>query len=429
MDNSVLDVIIVGAGPAGLSASYYLAKLGMNHFVFERGKIGESWRSQRWDSFVLNTANAINRLPGDFYTAGDPEKFSPASRFVSALNRYTVKFALPVKENAEVISLDKPVGEQFFTVTVLENGISKNYQSRQVIICSGTQNEKKVPAFAENLSAGIVQLHTSEYRNASSLPEGAVLVAGSGQSGTQIAEDLADDGRKVWLSTSLVPRVPRTYRGKDIMDWLIAAKFFSVRKEEIADIKMLHLTAPQLTGTGNGRKTISLQSLAQKGVTILGRMKGADDKNVFFQPDAASHVQFADEFSKMVKGMIDEFIIKNQLNAPPPEEDISDMPDTDLRCVSAVTSLDLNIQHINSIIWTTGFGAGFNYIKLPVLDDEGNPEHQNGLSAFTGLYFLGLPWLRKRQSSLIYGIKEDAEFITAKVYQYAQQEHTIQQPI
>jgi len=250
---------------------------------------------------------------------------------------------------------------------------------------------------------------------------GAVLVVGSGQSGTQIAEDLADNGRKVYLSTSFVPRVPRRYRGKDIMDWLIAAKFFDVRKEDIADINMLHMRAPLLTGVGDGSRTISLQSLAQKGIVLLGKMENAEDKNVFFQPDAAPHVQFADGFSKMVKGMIDEFIIKNQLDMPAAEEDMPDRPDVDLRCVSTVRSLDLIEQKISSIIWTTGFGAGFNYIKLPVLDHEGNPEHQDGLSGTPGLYFLGLPWLRKRKSSLIYGIKEDAEFITGKVYRHAQQ--------
>jgi putative flavoprotein involved in K+ transport len=393
----------------------------LHHLVFERGKIGESWRTQRWHSFVLNTANANNVLPGDYYKGDDADGFSTAAEFVDSLQTYAHKFQLPVVEQAEVILIDKEKREPKFTVFVLENGAIKNYQCRQVIICSGCQNKKKVPAFAENIAPYIIQLHASEYRTPAQLGEGAVLVVGSAQSGCQVAEDLADSGKKVYLSTSMVARLPRRYRGKDIMHWLNAMRFFDMRPEDIQDPAMMHTPAPQLTGKDGGSRTISLQALAQKGVSIIGKMKAADDMNVFFETNAAAHVQFADGFSKQVKDMIDGFILQGKLTAPVAEEEMADMPDTDALCVSNIASLNLKERNISTIIYTTGFTAAFNYIKLPVLDEEGNPMHKQGITGVDGLYFLGMPWLRTRKSGIIFGIKEDAEFITDMVYKYALQ--------
>jgi len=417
MNTNSLDVIVVGAGYAGLSASYYLKTHGLNHIVFERGRIGESWRSQRWDSFTFNTANKLNALPGKVYDGNNPDGFCLSPEFVSSLKEHVSTFDLPVSENSEVVSIEK-TGESFHVAISSKNNI-KNYSCRQVIIASGHANEIKIPSFAKNISKNIKQLHTSEYRNPAQLPGGAVLVAGSAQSGCQIAEDLTDAGRKVYLSTSMVARIPRWYRGKDIMDWLIPMKFFDMRVEELPDPKMVNMKVPQLTGTHGGRRTISLQSLAKKGITILGKMENADGQNLFFQPNASMHVKFADEFSKKVKGMVDEFILKNQITAPPPETDHEDIPDIDASCASSVSSLNLEEHNILSVIWTTGFGGNFSYIKLPVLDEAGNPRHQDGVSPVAGLYFLALPWLRARKSVTIYGIKEDAEFIAEKVYNYS----------
>ncbi len=417
MNTPILDVIVVGAGYAGLSTSYYLKKHGLNHIVFERGKIGESWRSQRWGSFTFNTANKFNVLPGEVYKGTDPDAFASAPEYISSFQEYVSTNQLPVLENSKVISIEKPA--EFFNVIISSDNDIKNYSCRQVVIASGCANEIKIPFFAKNISEDIKQLHTSEYRNPDQLPAGAVLVVGSAQSGCQIAEDLAEAGRTVYLSTSMVARIPRRYRGKDIMDWLISMKFFDIRAEEIQDPKMLQMKVPQLTGTGGGRKTISLQSLAKKGIAIVGKAENADGQNVFFQPNASLHIKFADGFSKKVKDMVDEFILKNQLTAPLPEADAEDMPDIDASCASTITSLSLKENNIRAVIWTTGFGANFNYIKLPVLDDEGNPKHQDGVSTVAGLYFLGLPWLRARKSATIYGIKDDAEFVAQKVFSYS----------
>lgn len=247
MDNNILDVVVVGGGQSGLSASYFLKQQGLQHIVLERGRIGASWRSQRWDSFKLNTANKLNVLPGDKYEGNDPDGFCTAAEYVSMLEAYVQRFQLPVIEDVTVTSIEKVDG--LFKITG-----NKTWYSQQVIIASGEQNEYKMPAFA----ASMHQLHAAQYRNAAQLPPGAVLVVGSAQSGVQIAEDLLENGRDVFLSTSMVPRVPGQYRGRDIMDWLVLMKFFDATKEEVP------FKPPLLTGIGKCRRTISLQSLAKK---------------------------------------------------------------------------------------------------------------------------------------------------------------------
>jgi putative flavoprotein involved in K+ transport len=397
-----------------------LKKKGLNHIVFERGKIGESWRSQRWDSFRLNSLNKLNTLAGVEYKGNDPLGFDSATEYISSFEEYVAIYDLPISERSKVISIEKP-GE-FFNVAVSKNNGIKNYSCKHVIIASGYASEIKTPSFSKNISRNIKQLHTSEYRNPKELPDGAVLVVGSAQSGVQIAEDLADAGRKVYLSTSMVARVPRWYRGRDIMEWLIDMKFFDMRAEDIKDPAMLKMKPPQITGIGGSRYTISLQSLAKRGVVIVGKTEDADAHNVFFQPNAAMHVKFADGFSKNVKEMIDGFILKNQLRAEPSQPDVNDEPDENASCASSLTSLNFEEDNISSVIWSTGFSGDFSYIKLPVFDEEGNLKHSNGLPPVSGLYFIGYPWLRGRRSVLIFGMKDDAEFAVNRIYNQSQAE-------
>lgn len=418
MNTDILDVAVVGAGHAGLSISYCLKQHGLKHIVFERDRIGEAWRSQRWDSFAMNSANKKNVLPGQTYSGSDPDGFSTANEFISSLLAYKEKFALPVLEHAKVLSVEKPEGAEYFTLCVSENGEEKKYQSKQVVASSGSQNEKRIPSFSGSIPSEIVQLHASEYRNASQLPRGATLVVGSAQSGCQVAEDLADAGRKVYLATSMVARIPRRYRGKDILDWLTAMGFFNLRTEDVTDPKILAMKVPLLSGIGELGHTISYQALSKKGVTILGKMHNADAESVFFTADADEHIKFADGFSQKAKGMVDDYILKNQISAPAPEEDSADVPDSNASCASSLTSLDLKGHNITSIIWTTGFNGDFSYLKVPAFDENGNPKHTGGISDFKGLYFLGLPWLRMRKSSMIFGIIDDAAFIADAVVKW-----------
>ncbi len=419
MTEILFDVIVVGAGYSGLAASYHLKEHGLSHIIFERGKIGESWRSQRWDSFRFNSTNKLNVLPAEDPESADPDSFSSAQAFVTALEQYVRFHQLPVVENSKVISIEK--SGNVFIVSVSCNNEIKKYFCKQVLIASGVANEIKIPSLANNISKDIKQLHTSEYKNAGQLPGGAVLVVGSAQSGCQITEDLLNAGRKVYLSTSMVGRIPRWYRGKDIFYWIREARFYNIKAEEINDPRMLELRPPQVTGTGSGRDSMSLQSLSKKGAIILGKMNDANECTVCFQQDAAQHVKFADEFSQKIKKMIDDHITENNLSAPSAQIDEADIPDVEASCASNITSIDLKENNINTIIWATGFDHDYNYIKLPVFDDKGKLIHKDGIPGFPGFYFLGYPWLRTRKSPILFGIIEDVQFVVDKLYNYSKE--------
>jgi putative flavoprotein involved in K+ transport len=419
MKDRILDVIVIGAGPAGLSTSYFLKRNGLTHVVFERGNAGESWRSQRWNSFRLNSPNRLNELPGNNYFENDTEGFCTSSDYVSSLKEYIDKFQLSVLENANVKSVDKQKGTKLFTVDILTDEGLQTYYSQQLVVASGYQSEAKVPNISKNIPLHVHQLHASEYRDPKHLVDGNILVVGSAQSGCQIADDLADAGRRVYLSTSMVARVPRHYRGKDIHDWLLEMNFFEVRKEQVTDPAQLYMKAPQLTGVGQVPKTISLQSLAKKGVSIVGKLDHVNGEDAIFQSNAGDHVKFADGFSARVKNMIDDFVSKNGLIAPDAQYDEEDVPDTNTRCLAGIQSLNLKKENVNTIIWATGFSSSLKYLKLPVLDNEGTLLQRDGMSEIEGLYFLGFPWLRKYKSSLICGIREDAEFIAREVNKHS----------
>lgn len=415
MSKPLLDVIVVGAGHAGICVSYYLAKRGVPHLVFEQGRIGETWRSQRWDSFKMNSANKLNLLPQQAPYFEDPDDFAGATEFALALETYAHQENLPVKEYCPVVAVQTDQKRSVFRVTVSEQGKETAYLSRRLVIASGGQNKIWVPDFANHLPKSVVQLHASEYKHVHQLPAGNVLVIGSGQSGTQITQDLLGSGRHVFLSTARVGRIPRRYRGKDIFDWLVKIGFYNTATEDVTDQLLFRVKNPQVSGAGQRGKTTSLQSLARSGAVILGRADRAQDNTIFFQPNASSNVRYADEFSRHVKQLIDEYIQTHQVLAPLAAIDLDDMPDEEAACVSDLTKLDLVEAAITSIIWTTGFRGDFSYLPLSVLNDEQLPKHRNGIGAVEGLYFIGLPWLRKRQSAIILGIKEDAEFIVSHI--------------
>jgi putative flavoprotein involved in K+ transport len=336
------------------------------------------------------------------------------------LDEYVSKHSLPVQENSKVISIEKP--GKFFMVTVSSNDTIKNYLCKQVLVASGVANEIRIPLLASYISKDICSFHSGEYKNADQLSPGAVLVVGGGQSGIQIAEDLINSGRKIYFSTSEVGRIPRWYRGKDIFYWVKELKFYEIKLEEIDDPKMIDLRPPHVAGTSlSGRDSLSIQSLAKRGAVILGKMSKADEENVFFENNAAAHVKFADAFSNKIKEMIDEYITRNCLSAPSPHYDEADIPDPDAACASSITSLNLKENNISSIIWATGFHADYSYIKLSVLDEHGKLKHKDGVPDLPGLYFLGYPWLRNRQSPILFGIIEDVEFVVDKLYNYSKE--------
>ena len=219
----------------------------------------------------------------------------------------------------------------------------------------------------------------------------------------------------MYLFTSKVGRFPRWYRGKDIFYWLVDTKFYDIKADDVDDPKLFEARPPQISGTGTGKNSLSLQSLARKGATILGRLENSDGYRLSFSLNAADHVTYADNYSQKIKEMIDEFIIANHLSAPPPHHDEADVADTEARCASIITSLNLEETNITSIIWSTGFDTDLSYINLPVFTTNGKLIHRDGIPDFPGLYFLGYPWLRSRKSSILFGIIDDAQFIVDRM--------------
>jgi putative flavoprotein involved in K+ transport len=409
---TILDTVVVGAGQAGLGVSYFLQQNGRKHIIFEQERIGESWLSQRWDSFTLNTPNAMNFLPGLQYDGPEPDGFWRPDELVHYFQRYVERFQLPVRTGVTVVSVEQCEDEGHFIVNIESNGQRENpVMCRSVVIASGGQQTPKFPATRFRLPDDILQLHTANFHNGAALPPGAIVVVGSAQSGCQIAEDLLSAGRTVYLCTSKVGRVPRRYRGRDIFEWLLDTKFFDVTFASLKDEAISRAPQPQVSGVGRFGHTVSLQYLARQGAVILGRLLDVEGNHLILNDDAAAHVHFADDFSQLIKDNIDAYLLRSGIALPPLEEDPADLPDPQAECVSALRRLDLREAKVSTVIWATGFTSDFSWIHLPVLDAEGRPIYQRGISPVRGLYFIGFPWLSSRKSGIIYGINEDAHYI------------------
>jgi putative flavoprotein involved in K+ transport len=261
----------------------------------------------------------------------------------------------------------------------------------------------------------IVQLHTADYRSAEALPPGAVVIIGSAQSGCQIAEDLLKADRTVYLCTSKVGRIPRRYRGRDIFEWWIEMNYFDETFASLEDKSISLAPPPQVSGLGRYGHTISLQHLAHQGVVILGYLRDVDGGGLVLSDEAAAHVRYADEFSQMCKRRIDAYLEERGITSPPLEDDPGDIPDVQAAFVSPLRRLNLEEAQVSTVIWATGFRADFSWLHLPVFDAQGMPIHQRGVSPMPGLYFIGFPWLNSRKSGIIYGIEDDARYITAAI--------------
>jgi len=416
MASSVLDSIIVGAGQAGLDVSYFLKQSGIQHVLFERRQIGESWLAQRWDSFQLNTPNSMNTLPGLPYDGPEPDGFWRVAELAVYFRRYIDYFNLPVCTGVMVHSVEQEPDSPRFLVNVQSDGQSEEtLLSRSVVIASGSQRKPKIPAIHTRLPDWVTQLHTAEYCNPEALPAGAVVIVGSGQSGCQVAEELLAAGRRVYLCTSKVGRSPRRYRGRDMLEWLAEMKFMDTTFDSLQDKSIARAAQPQTSGVGRYGHTVSLQFLSRQGAVILGRLLDVQEGSLVLSDEAAAHVRFGDEFSQRLKEGVDTYLKNAGIVPPPLEDDPADAPDPQATCVSPLTTLPLGDAEISSVIWATGFTADFSWIHLPVLDQDGQPVHQRGISPVPGLYFLGFPWLNSRKSGIIYGIEEDAGYIARDI--------------
>ena len=398
-------VVIIGGGQAGLSLSHYLQQRGIDHLVVEKHDPVHAWRDQRWDSFCLVTPNWQCRLPGWEYAGDDPHGFMRKHEIIEYLAGFVKLVDAPLLTHCATTRVSTRE-EGGYAIETARGVLTAD----QVVVASGGYHVPIVPRLAERLPAGIVQLHSEQYRNPQSLPDGAVLVVGNGQSGSQIAEDLHLAGRRVVLATGDAPRCARFYRGKDVVDWLAEMDYYDMPvgrhplREGVRDN-----TNHYVTGRDGGRD-IDLRRFAAEGMQLYGLLKGLDGNVLRFAPDLASNLAHADSIYNGINASIDKFIAQRGLAAPPASvyEPVWNVPEER-------ESLDLAAAGITSVIWCIGFQPDFSWLEAPVFNGRGHPVHVRGVTAQAGLYFLGLPWLHTWGSGRFSGVARDALFLAEQI--------------
>jgi putative flavoprotein involved in K+ transport len=390
-----IDCAVVGGGPAGLATSVALAERGVDHVVLERDRAGGTWRDQRWDSFRLNTAGWMNTM----LSGQERYAYAPRREVVERLEG--IAAGCPVREGVRVERL-APAGHGWALATG-----DGELRARTVVVATGDQNVPRVPALAARLPGRVAQLHAATYRNPAQLPEGAVLVVGTAQSGCQIAEDLLAGGRRVVLATSPAGRVPFRHRGRDILEWLIEAGFMDQRPRDLPDPAAMRAPMP-IIAPGRG---LSLPGLARAGATLAGRPVTVDGERVGFDDSAAANLAAGDAFAARVRTTVDELIQRRGLDAPPAEPDEHDLP---VR-LDPPAVLDLRAAEVGSVVWCTGFTGDFSWLDPGLAGPGGLPRHTGGAAPAPGLWYLGLRWLRRRGSSILYGFSGDAAWVAGQV--------------
>lgn len=404
--DEVLDAIVIGAGWAGLGVAYELQRAGLACRIFERGRIGETWRSQRWDSFCFNTPNDVTLLPGERYTGSNPEGFMTRDDFVAMLSRYVTRHDLPVTEGTAVTSV-KAEHDGIFLVSTEEERL----RTRSVVAANGNLNNAVRPALSGAIPPSVLQIDASHYRNAAALPDGRVLVVGCGQSGGQIAEDLALGGRSTYVATSRTGRAPRRYRGRDIVYWMIDSGIMDVPRADL--IAAAGRLAPRpLVGA---RHTISLQLLGTSGVTLLGRLTAVEGDLLTFADDLEACLKGADKASAEIKQVIDAYISQQGIEAPLPAED----PAEAIACPlpePPILELDVEENDIRTIIWCTGFRGDYRWLEVPgTLDQFGQPLQNGCMAAVPGVYFAGVDFAINRRSGTILAVQGESSIIATSI--------------
>jgi putative flavoprotein involved in K+ transport len=399
-----IDTIIVGGGQAGLSTSYALKQRGRDHIILEKAdKVAIAWRN-RWDSFTLITPNWMIRLPGAEYEGDEPEGFTARDQVVSYFEDYVKRFDLPIRYGSRVSSIE-PNGTGYLVST--DDG---DFEASNVVMATGLYQQPRIPPFSTNLPSEIHQLHSHEYRNPEALPDGAVLVVGSAQSGCQIAEELYQSGRKVYLSVGRAGRLPRRYRGKDITLWFAELGFTEMPVEKLPSPKAKYAGSAHGTGKDGGH-TINLHQFARDGVVLLGHIQSVEGERIILAPDLKENLSNTDKFEADLVKQIDEGIKKLGLDAP-----VEALPELrDGYEAELIQELDLKAAGITSVIWATGFKFDFSMVKLPAFDEDGYPVQKRGVTEYPGLYFVGLPFLHTFQSGLLSGVGDDAAHVASVI--------------
>ncbi|EJF71188.1 MULTISPECIES: NAD(P)/FAD-dependent oxidoreductase [unclassified Pseudomonas] len=395
-----INTLVVGAGQAGVAMSEHLSLMGVPHIVLERNRIAERWRSERWDSLVANGPAWHDRFPGMKFEGISPESFPPKERMAAYFEEYVNMLKAPVRTGVEVQQVERHVGRPGFKVTTSAGVI----EATNVVAATGPFQRPSIPNLVP-AHATVQQLHSSAYKNPGQLAEGAVLVVGAGASGSQIAEELQKAGKTVYLSVGEHYRPPRSYRGRDYCWWLGALGLWDEVKIQP---KKKHV-AFAVSGYEGG-KTVDFRRLAHMGITLVGVTRSWNEGVMEFEPGLAANVAEGDRAYFDVLRDADAYIEQNGLPFEPESEAWELLADPEC-LVNPILSLDLAEAGVTTILWATGFSFDFSWLKVNAFDEKGEPFHKRGISAESGIYFLGLPNLVNRASSFIYGVWHDAKYV------------------
>jgi putative flavoprotein involved in K+ transport len=403
--------VVIGAGQAGLGMSRCLDRRGVDHVVLERGRVGERWRSERWDSLRLLTPNWMSRLPGGWsYRGGDPDGFMAMPEVVRYLDDYARLSDTPVETGVEVLSVGRiPAGYRVAT----SRGA---WEARAVVVATGHCGFPAVPAMARHLPAGIRQVTPSDYRNPAALPEGGVLVVGASATGVQLAEEIHRSGRPVALSAGRHTRLPRVYSGRDIMWWLDRIGALDEAAEQVAALRRARAQPSlQLVGSPE-RRSIDLASLRDQGVRVLGRAAGIEGATVRLQDDLAETTEAARRTLARLLARIDATARDGTAAGPSDEARALLRP---MEFGPSPAALDLAAEGIRTVLWATGYGREYGWLKVPAaLDAAGEVVHRGGITPSPGLYVIGLRFLRRRKSSFLDGVGADAEALAEHLFDH-----------
>ncbi|ABS28418.1 NAD(P)/FAD-dependent oxidoreductase [Anaeromyxobacter sp. Fw109-5] len=392
------DVVVIGGGQAGLAASRCLQARGVAHVVLERGRVAERWRSERWESLRLLTPRWQSRLPGFSYRGPDPDGFMSRREVIGYLEAYARSFVAPVEEGVTVRALERE--DDGYRVTTDAGA----WRAGSVIVATGHCDTPHVPALASELPGDVVQLVPTRYRNADALPPGGVLVVGASATGLQLADELHRSGRPVTLAVGRHVRLPRRYRGRDVMAWLDATGFLDEGTDAVGDLEVARRQPSlQLVGRPDHR-TLDLGVLRDAGVRLVGRVTGIEGGRVLLSGDLAETIASAERRLVRLLGRIDDHVANVSLGeAVPPAEPLRPVAPP-----RAPGSLALRAEGIRTVLWATGYRRSYPWLRVPVLDARGEIRHAGGITPSPGLYVLGLQFLRRRKSSFLDGVGADA---------------------
>jgi len=400
---------VIGAGHAGLAASHFLRERSIDHIVVERGDVADSWRRQRWDSLRLLTPNWQSRLPGFRYEGRDPDGYMTMGEVTAFISRFAAFSQAPVRIHTTVTSVHR-TDDGYHVAT--SNG---EIRCRSAVIASGACNLPNVPAVRSMMPGSIEQVTPFSYRNPSQLPEGRVLVVGASATGVQLAAEIHCSGRPVTLSVGEHVRLPRTYRGRDVLWWMEASGVWNQRYDDIDDLaRARRLPSPQLVGTPE-RSTLDLNALGAIGVELVGRLTAVREGRALFSGGLRNMFALADLKMERLLDTFDDWARTNVRDADagtPERFEPTRVPE------APRLQLDLRSGEIRTIVWATGFRPDYSWLHVPVVDEKGQLRHTGGVVDSPGLYALGLPVLRRRKSTFIHGIEDDARELMDDLARY-----------